>query len=72
MEIVKVDEKGRILLPKKDRVAHGIEPGSQLAIEWEGDVMRIVPIPNPFDALAEEAAADYRTGRTRSLRRQTN
>ncbi len=69
MEIVKVDEKGRILLPKKEREAHGIEPGSQLGIEWEGNVMRIVLIPNPFDVLAEDAEAAYRAGRTRSLRR---
>jgi len=68
MEIVKVDEKGRILLPKKDREEHGIEPGSQLGIEWEGNVMRIVLVPNPFDVLAEEAMEDYQAGRTRSLR----
>ncbi len=72
MEIVRVDDKGRILLPKKDREAHGIEPGSQLGIEWEGNVMRIVLVPNPFDALAEEATAEYRAGRTRTLRRRTN
>ena len=68
MEIVTVDDKGRILLPKKDREAHGIQPGSRLAIAWEGDVMQVVPVPNPFDALAEEALAEYRAGKTRGLR----
>lgn len=67
MEIVKVDDKGRIQLPKKDREAHGIQPGSRLAIEWEGDVLRVIPVPNPFDALADEALAEYRAGATRRL-----
>ena len=71
MEIVKVDDKGRIQIPKRDREIHGIGPGSQLAIEWDGDVMRVRPVPNPFDALAEDAIEDFHAGKTRSLRSQT-
>ncbi|HET7036034.1 MAG TPA: AbrB/MazE/SpoVT family DNA-binding domain-containing protein [Thermomicrobiaceae bacterium] len=71
MEIVKVDEKGRIQLPKKEREAHGMQPGAQLAIEWEGEVMRVTLVPNPFDALADEALTDYHAGSTRRLTPRT-
>lgn len=68
MTIVKVDQKGRLLIPQRDREALGIRPGDAFVVEREGQVLRYAKAPNPFDTLAAEALAEHRAGRTRNVR----
>lgn len=69
MHSVKVDTKGRLVIPLPLRKALGIEPGDTLFVETEGDrVLRYAKAENPFDLLAEHAVAERAAGRTKSLR----
>lgn len=68
MTIVRVDQKGRLLIPQRDRKALGVRPGDAFFVELEGQVLRYAKAPNPFDALADAALAEHRDGRTRQLR----
>lgn len=70
MVAVKVDAKGRLTIPRRLREELGIVPGDMLFVEREAghEVLRYIKIENPFDALAEAAADEYRAGQTRSLR----
>ena len=66
---VKVDTKGRLVIPLALRKRLGIEPGDTLFVETEGDrVLRYAKSDNPFDLLAEHAIAERAAGRTKSLR----
>ena len=66
---VKVDTKGRLVIPLPLRKALGIEPGDLLFVESEGDsVLRYVKAENPFVLLADHAIAEHAAGRTKSLR----
>jgi AbrB family looped-hinge helix DNA binding protein len=50
MSIVKVDRRGRIILPKKLRESLGI--GEKVLVVNLGDHLRISPLPSdPFEAL---------------------
>jgi AbrB family looped-hinge helix DNA binding protein len=66
---VKVDPKGRLLIPRELRDELGIVPGDTLFVEREfgQPVLRYAKAENPFDALAEHAEAEYRAGRTVTL-----
>jgi AbrB family looped-hinge helix DNA binding protein len=44
MEIIKLSTKGQLVLPKAARDAHGLKPGSELAIDYSGDEIRLKPI----------------------------
>lgn len=68
--IVIVDNKGRVLIPKQAREALGVKPGDALFIEQVGSELHMIPAENPFDALAHEAIADYKAGKTRRLQRK--
>jgi AbrB family looped-hinge helix DNA binding protein len=67
---VKVDIKGRLLLPKSVREGLGIEPGDTLFVDYdeEHQQMRLAKAENPFDLLVEHALAEHKAGRTRNLR----
>lgn len=65
---VKVDAKGRLSIPRDLRAALGIQPGDTLFVKRDGEMLRYAKAENPFDLLAEHAIAEYRAGRTRSLR----
>ena len=67
---VKVDAKGRLLVPGALRDRLGIQPGDTLFVECDNDqsVLRFAKATNPFDILAEHAVNEWRLGRTRSLR----
>ncbi len=65
---VRVDEKGRVSIPRNAREALGIKPGDVLFFQQEGSVLRYAKAENPFDALAEQALQEHRAGRTRNLR----
>ena len=65
---VKVDSKGRLLIPQDMRSALDIHPGDTLFVEREGKVLRYAKAENPFDLLAEHALREHEAGRTKSLR----
>ncbi len=67
---VKVDAKGRLLIPRELRDELNIRPGDTLFVEREEGraVLRYALAENPFDALADAAEDEYRAGRTRNLR----
>jgi AbrB family looped-hinge helix DNA binding protein len=65
---VRVDAKGRLLIPQEMRSALDIHPGDTLFVEQEGKVLRYAKADNPFDLLAEHALREYEAGKTKSLR----
>ena len=65
---VKVDAKGRLLIPQEMRSALDIHPGDTLFVEQEGKVLRYAKADNPFDLLAEHALRENEAGKTKSLR----
>jgi len=66
---VKVDPKGRLMIPRRLREGLGIEPGDAFFVEGDEErkVLRFAKAENPFDTLARHAKEEYRAGRTRSL-----
>ncbi len=68
MVAVRVDEKGRVTVPKEVREALGVRPGDTMFWEIVGSEVRWMKAQNPFDALAENAEKEYRAGRTKNLR----
>ncbi|ADG07801.1 AbrB/MazE/SpoVT family DNA-binding domain-containing protein [Kyrpidia tusciae] len=65
---VRMDEKGRLTLPRSIREALHAKPGDVFYLQPEADGVRIVKGENPFDALAEHAIREYKAGKTRDLR----
>ena len=67
---VKIDAKGRFTIPRDVRERLGIEPGDSVFLDVDDvpGVLRFVKAENPFGILAEYAVAEYRAGRTKSLR----
>jgi antitoxin PrlF len=65
---VRIDSKGRLTLPRKEREALGLTPGATVFVQREGDVLRLAKAENPLDGLALQALEEYRAGRTRRLR----
>jgi antitoxin PrlF len=68
--IVKMDAKGRLTIPRQVREQLEIEPGDTFFLEVDGErgVLLFTKVENPLDILAEHALAEYRAGRTKSLR----
>lgn len=64
----RMDEKGRLAIPKSIRDELGAQTGDTFFFEREGNVVRLAKAENPFDSLAEHAEDEYRAGRTRNLR----
>jgi AbrB family looped-hinge helix DNA binding protein len=66
---VKVDSKGRLVIPQPLRAELGIEPGDTLFVASEGDrILRYAKAENPFDLLADHAVEERSAGRTKTLR----
>ncbi|MBX3071168.1 MAG: AbrB/MazE/SpoVT family DNA-binding domain-containing protein [Thermomicrobiales bacterium] len=67
---VRLDEKGRLTIPRSVREALRLEPGDVLFLETdEGNrTLQLAKAFNPFDVLAEHALAEYRAGRTKNIR----
>lgn len=68
MAMVTVDDKGRVMIPKKVREELDVQPGDALFLQRDGNTLHLVKAENPFDGLANHAEREYRAGRTRSLR----
>ena len=69
--IVRIDEKGRITLPKRIRVLFGVEPGDAVFLKYEreGNFIRLVrAVEDPIAVLWEYAEKEYQAGRTKNLR----
>jgi AbrB family looped-hinge helix DNA binding protein len=65
---VRIDRKGRLTIPLKDREALGVTPGSTVWVQREGNTLHVTRAENPLDGLALYAIEEDRAGRTRSLR----
>lgn len=65
---VRVDNKGRLSIPREAREALGVQPGDTFFVEYEDGVLRYAKAENPFDGLARHAKEEYHAGRTRDLR----
>jgi bifunctional DNA-binding transcriptional regulator/antitoxin component of YhaV-PrlF toxin-antitoxin module len=65
---VRLDNKGRLTLPRSIREALHAEPGDVFYLRPELDGVRIVKGENPFDALAEHAIREFESGQTRNIR----
>ncbi len=68
MVSVRLDDKGRLTLPRSVREAIHAEPGDVFYVEADGDgILRLVRAVNPFDVLAEQALREDDAGETISL-----
>jgi len=68
MMTVTVDDKGRVMIPKKVRDELDVQPGDAFFLRREGNTLELVRAENPFDGRADHAEREYRAGRTRLLR----
>ncbi|MCK8827037.1 AbrB/MazE/SpoVT family DNA-binding domain-containing protein [Natroniella acetigena] len=67
--VTKVDDKGRITIPKEVRESSGIEKGEVLFINAElGQLKLTRAVEDPIVKLKEYAEKEYEEGRTRNLR----
>ncbi len=65
---VRMDNKGRLTLPRSIRETLHAEPGDVFYIQPANDgSLRLVRAVNPFDALADEALGEYEDGETLTL-----
>lgn len=62
-----MDDKGRLVIPKKVREEFGASPGDAFYLRIRGRVMEVVRAQNPFDVLAEEAKREHERGQTVAL-----
>ena len=69
MVAVRLDDKGRISLPKQMREDLGLAPGDALFIERDGDTVRLAKALNPFTPAVREAMVTYHAGRKIALKR---
>lgn len=68
MLTAKVDAKGRVSIPTEVREHIGLETGDTMGFELDANgTFRVAKVANPFDAMRDEAVADRRAGRLRSL-----
>ncbi len=65
----KIDNKGRVTLPKSMREALGIEIGATVFLKYdpEDKQVRLAPAISPFDILAEQAIEEYHAGCTKPI-----
>jgi len=66
---VRIDNKGRVTLPKNMRDALGVKIGGTVFLKYEPEdkQVRLAPAISPFDALAEHAIEEYHAGRTKAI-----
>jgi AbrB family looped-hinge helix DNA binding protein len=69
MIAARLDDKGRVSLPKQVREELGLEPGDTLFIERDGDTVRLAKALNPFTPAVREAMAIYHAGRKIALKK---
>lgn len=62
---VRLDDKGRLTLPKSIRDALQAKPGDVFYLQPENDGLLIIKGENPFGALAGQAAQEYEDGQTK-------
>lgn len=67
MAAVRVDSKGRVLLPRRRRLQLDVKPGDLVLIapDRETGSIRVVKVISPFEVLAVEARALDAKGATR-------
>ena len=70
MTPVRMDEKGRVVIPRAVREALDLQAGDVLFIELEreGEFFRVARSANPFDVMGDYAIREFEAGRTMSLR----
>lgn len=70
MTPVRIDHKGRFVIPSKIRDALNLKGGDVLVVELEQDanVFRVARAENPFDVMAAHAIREFEAGRTTNLR----
>ncbi len=67
---VRLDEKGRLTIPREVRKALHLKSGDVLFMQSDSQTktLQLGKAINPFDVLAEHATSEYAAGRTKSLR----
>ncbi len=65
---LKVDAKGRIMLPLAIRKSLRINAGDVLFLEKEETGIHLAKAENPFDILIEDAVEQHKAGKTIELR----
>lgn len=65
----RMDDKGRVTLPKDMREALGVGAGDTVFFRYDpqNNQLRIAPAKSPFDVLAERALRDHEEGRTKTV-----
>jgi AbrB family looped-hinge helix DNA binding protein len=66
---VKIDDKGRLTLPKSIRKEININPGDIFYLNYDAEKkqMQLNKAINPFDALAGEALKEYKKGKVKRI-----
>lgn len=64
---VRVDRKGRVVLPAHFRKALGLEPGDTLFAQQVGRTLRLAKAEDPIFVLWQQAEKEYAEGRTVTL-----
>lgn len=66
---VRIDNKGRVTLPKNLRKALGLETGDTVFLKYDpkNNQVLLAPAVSPFDILVEHAIKEYREGRTKTV-----
>lgn len=65
---VRIDNKGRVMIPKEVREELHLNPGDTLFLQRDGAVLRYTKAENPFDGLAQHAERLHGEGKLRNLR----
>lgn len=67
---VRIDEKGRLTIPREMRESLHIAPGDTVFLRADSDsqTLQLAKAKNPFDILGDHALDEYRAGRTKNLR----
>jgi AbrB family looped-hinge helix DNA binding protein len=66
---VRIDDKGRVTLPKNMREALGVGAGDTVFLRYDpkSNQLLIAPAVSPFDVLAERALREHKEGRTKTV-----
>lgn len=66
---VKLDNKGRVTLPKNIRKALGLKAGDTVFLKYElkNNQLLLAPAISPFDILADYAVKEYKEGSSTTI-----